>query len=160
MNDIDVILNALTKERECLHQQLMQIDRIIKRAKSGTYSDEQAQIAQPNKQPAIAPKPASPLNSTDNMRVQLLRIMDIIGKGCKLKAIQDEYTKLAGNKYPIRDALRSLQASGLLYVVKDKRNERGFMWVKKEWVENQLLKDEYKPDGFDLLYQADNITFV
>ena len=34
-SDIEVILSALDKEREQVHQQLMQIDRIIKRVRTG-----------------------------------------------------------------------------------------------------------------------------
>jgi len=157
MNDTDVILSALQRERDDLHDKIMQVDRIIKRIKSGSYSNDVTDITPiPIKQPVIA---ATPLHNSDNMRVQLLRIMDIIGRACKLKAVQTEYNKLTGNKYNVREPMRTLQTAGLIHLVKEKRNDRGFMWVKKDWVENGRIKDEYKPDGFDMLYKPDDITF-
>jgi len=160
MNDIEVILHSLNKEREYLHQQLMQIDRIIKRVKCGTFSNESAPITPQISQPAIVAKAAISLTNTDNLKIQLLRVMDVIGKGCKLKTIHEEYNKQTGNKYPIRDALRALQEAGLVRLAKEKENTRGFMWVKREWVENGRLKNEHKPHGYDMLYREEDIIFV
>ena len=37
--------------------------------------------------------------------------MDIIGKGCKLKAVQTEYNKLTGNNYNVREP------TGILFLI-------------------------------------------
>jgi hypothetical protein len=99
MNDIDVIIRALSKEREDLHQQLMQLDRIINKVKTGNY---EGQIETPEpikldapKVPAITPKVFA---DSGNIKVQVLRIFDVIGVACKLRDVQTEYAKLTGLK--------------------------------------------------------------
>jgi len=44
-------------------------------------------------------------------------------------------------------------------MIKEKSANRGILWVKKEWVENGQLLDEYKPEGFDLLYKGENLRY-
>lgn len=160
MNDLQVILNALSKEREQLHQQLMQIDRIIKRFKDGQIidSDQPQQIdIEPRKLP-VKPVVSLPPKG-DNVKVLVLRVMDIIGKACKLKDIQTEYNNISGNKYNIREPLRSLQRQGLIKLVKEKTSDRGIFWIKSSWVNENRLMEDYKPEGFDVLYDDNNLLF-
>jgi len=43
--------------------------------------------------------------------------------------------------------------------MKEKDATRGIYWVKTEWLEDNRLKEEFKPVGFDMLYKADNLEY-
>lgn len=158
MNDDEVMLLALSKEREILHEQLMQVDRIIKKIKTGEYMGASNAIMLD-----ITPKPqvqriAFP-KTTDN-KVIVLKAMDNLSKVASLKQIQAEYTNLSGHTQNIREIMRSLNNLKLVLLMKPKDADRGLFWVKKEWLNNGIILDEYKPEGFDLLYKQDNLLFI
>jgi hypothetical protein len=94
-----------------------------------------------------------------DMKVQVLKLFDIIRKASKLKDLQAEYTKLTGSNFSIRDILRGLHHSKLLRLIREKNVNRGMLWVKTEWIENGQLLGEFKPVGFDLLYKSENIEY-
>ena len=116
MNDIEVILKTLTRERDDLHQQLMQVDRIIKRVKGSTFQEPAQHIIRQEPK-----KLTVPLTSNDpmNMKLLVLRVFDIIGRAAKLNTIQTEYNKISGNKYSVRDIVRSLHKSTLLKSIRE-----------------------------------------
>lgn len=160
MNDIEIILKALQRERDDLHQQLMQVDRIIKRVKCGTYSEDDSPTPAPKQLEAdLAKAPIRTLTPALDIKVQVLRALDVIGVASTLKQIQTEYSAMTNNKMNVRETVRSLQKSTLLKLLKDRTTTRGFMWVKSEWLEDGILQDKYKPEGFDLLYKAENLIY-
>jgi len=159
MNDLEVILKALQRERDDLHGQLLQLDRIIKRVKTGTYSDEALETIQAPKQLEVAPVRKTPLPSIANTKIQVLKVFDVLGVACTLKQLQAEYTAMTGDKSNIRDIVRSLQKSTLVKLMKVKPSIRGIMWVKSEWVIDGQLEDSRKPDGFDVLYDINCIIY-
>ena len=158
MEDYEVMLSALSKERDGLHDQLMQVDRIIKKIKTGQYLASN-QITTLEIIPSNAKEPVS-FSTNGNIKVQAIRVLDVIGHATKLKEINTEYTKLTGKVYNLREAVRTLHASKIVYMVKEKSLERAKYWVKREWVENGQLLDQYKPEGFDLLYKPEDLEFV
>lgn len=160
-NDLEVIVMALRKEREELHQKLMQIDRIIKRVQGQGYEtiEPVRELQGDNDQNKALEQPSTYFPKTADIKVQVLRVFDIVGHAARLRELQDEYNKVSGNKYNIREVVRSLQAAGLLKIMKQQNAIRGSLWVKSAWVENGQLIDKYKPEGFDLLYPNTNITF-
>jgi hypothetical protein len=158
-NDSKVMIMALQKEREELHQRLMQIDRIIKKVRNGLFDEPQEAevITIPESvQPALIPQSFS---DATNIKVQVLRVFDKVQKASSLKTFQREYNKLTGNNYNIRETIRSLHKSKLITIIREKGASRGFMWAKTQWIENGLLLDQFKPEGFDLLYNPDNLIF-
>jgi len=162
-NDTEVILNALQKERDALHEQIMQVDRIIKRVKSLEYSSDNsnhhtAQVKE-NKANKAIETPINIFPKSTDIKIQVLRTFDILRIASKLRDVQDEYTKVSGNKYNIRDSMRTLHASGFLKCIKIRGNNRNFLWAKSEWIENGQLADKHKPDGYDLLYKPDNLVY-
>ncbi len=164
MNDKEVILAALQRERDELHDKIMQVDRIIKKVKNVDYSNDNSndnakQIeAIAIKQPAAPAKVISLSTSTD-VKVQVLRVFELLGKASKLSQIQDEFTRLTGSNYRVRDVVRGLKQSKILLMLKLIDSHRGILWVKKDWVRNGVLLDEYKPEGFDLFYQPANVIY-
>ena len=159
MNDLQVILKALQRERDDLHNQLMQVDRIIKRFRTGTYSDEPAPQEPKQLENKAPDKKIGAITNNSDVKIAILRALDVIGIACTLKQIQTEFTSMTGNKGNIREHVRTLQKTTLLKLMKLKSNDRGFLWVKTEWVEDGQLNDKHKPEGFDLLYKADNIIY-
>lgn len=157
MKDDEMMLYALSKEREQLHQRLMQVDRIMKKIRGGEYMNQAITtlevIPTTESKQLEFPKQA-------NIKVQALKIFDIVRCAAKLKDIQDEYYKLTGSNYNLRETLRTLHSSKRLLMVKEKDANRSIFWVKPEWVDNGVLLDEYKPEGFDILYKADNLEFI
>jgi hypothetical protein len=73
--------------------------------------------------------------------------------------LQTEYNRLSGTHFNIREIVRSLHKSRLLRLMKEKDATRGIYWVKTEWLEDNRLKEEFKPVGFDMLYKADNLEY-
>jgi len=158
MEDAQVMLMALSKEREVLHEQLMQIDRIIKRVKTGEHLNNNESAITLQIEPRQAQRIAFPKHT--DIKVVVLKAFDSLNKVASLKQVSEEYTKLSGNSYNIRDTVRGLHKAKLLWLMKEKDADRGIYWLKREWVENGNVLDEYKPEGFDLLYKADNLLFV
>jgi hypothetical protein len=158
MNDDEVMLMALSKERELLHDQLMQVDRIIKKIKTGEYLGySNAVTLQIEPKENIVHRIAFP--KTTDTKVIVLKALDNLCQIVSLRQLQDEYNKLSGNNQNIREAVRSLNRAKLVLMMKVKNNDRGLFWVKKEWINNGTLLDEFKPEGFDLLYHTDMIEY-
>jgi hypothetical protein len=160
MNDDEVMLTALSKEREQLHEQLMQVDRIIKKIKNGEYlgySNAMVLQIQPKEQ-TVAQRIAFP-KRTDT-KVLILKAFDNLGQLCSLKQITTQYTTISGINNPsIRETVRTLNKAGLILLMKEKKADRGAFWAKREWIENGQLLEQYKPEGFDVLYPSDTIEF-
>lgn len=163
LSDKEVILLALQKERDDLHERILQVDRIMSRVRGIEYNME----AQTD-----APKPLdTPKQTTDrdkeitfpksaDIKIQVLRVFDIVGQAAELSKLQQEYTSISGSNYKIREAVRSLHSSGIVKMLKYKNASRGFMWVKSEWIKDNALLDKHKPLGFDLLYTKENLMFL
>lgn len=107
--DTEVILNALQKERDELHDRIMQVDRIIKRVKSLEYSasdTSQDSVKQlPVEGSSESAKAFNIFPRIVDIKIQVLRVFDLIKLAAKLKDIQTEYTKISGNKYNIRETV-------------------------------------------------------
>lgn len=162
MNDTQVILMALQKERDELHNKIMQVDRIMSRIEGIGYTDNEGK--QPVKEIAANTSnedkqlPDVFTNATD-IKVQVLMIFDIVKKAAKLKDLQAEFFRLTGKTYNIREAIRTLNRARIVRMIKLKDSQRGVYWIKDEWIENGHLKDEFKPEGFDLFYKAGNLIY-
>jgi len=158
-NDLEVILSALGKERQQLHEKLMQMDRIIKKIRTGSsYSNDKVIEVKDSEQKTIAAP--NPFPKDVDIKVQILQVMDIVKKAVKLKDIQSHYFRLSGNSYNIREAVRSLNRTGLLKMLRVRTSDRGVLWVKTEWIENHELMNEYKPLGYDVIYKPENMEFI
>ena len=157
-NDTDVILSALHKERQLAHQKVMQLDRIIKRIKEGNYAGEVLEI-EPIESQSRQPVVFTQSFKTADTKVQILRVFDVVRIASKLQVIQDKFNELTQTNYNIRDIIRSLQRSGKVRMMKEKNASRGFLWVKSEWLDNGQLLEEFKPEGFDMLYKPEDLIF-
>ncbi len=158
-NDSEVMIMALSKERDELHDKLMHVDRIIKKIKDGDYFGSGDIIRIEAAKPVVIPNRIALPKRYDN-KVLVLKALDNLGQVASLGQIQDEYKRMSGSKGQIRDNVRALNRSGLILMMKEKDAERGNYWVKKEWIENGLILEQHKPEGFDLLYKADNLLFL
>lgn len=164
LSDKEVILLALQKERDDLHQRILQVDRIMNRVRSiEYYMDSPDNTLESPKQPVIALDSGNKeiaFPTSADIKIQVLRVFDIIGTASELAKIQQEYTNITGSNYKIREAVRSLHTSGIVKMLKFKNASRGFMWAKRDWIEAGELLDKHKPLGFDLLYSKENLVFV
>jgi len=163
MNDREVILAALQRERDELHDKIMQVDRIIKKVKSVDYSEDnlldnpmQLEIKEAAS-PVLAP--VKTFSKSADIKVQILTVFEMIGKAAALKDIQHQYFQLTDKAYNIREVVRGLNRQGIVLMIRVKDSQRGVLWVKKDWVRNGCLLDQYKPEGFDLFYQATELLF-
>lgn len=160
--DKEVILNTLQRERDELHEKILQVDRIIKKVKGLEYGlvDEQEEIlkidTKPTKHNVL---PVNSFNNRADLKVQVLSVLDLIGKAAKMKDLQAEYHRISGNAYSIREAVRSLNRQRIILMMRQKDAMRGVLWVRKEWLLNGVLMDEYKPEGFDVFYQPSNLIY-
>jgi hypothetical protein len=162
MRDEEVMYGALSNERQQLHERILQLDRIMKRIKDGEYSPAVNVIAID-----AANTPALPVVSDNapifpkhaDIKVQIIRVFDLLGKASKLQVIQDEYDRLNDNAYPLRDKIRAMQRTKYLVLIKVKNSTRGFLWARSTWIENGKLLEQYKPEGFDLLYRPETLVF-
>ncbi len=90
----------------------------------------------------------------------MLTIIDIIGKACKLKDIQDEFTRLTNSKANTRDSIRTLHKAGKLLLMREINSQRSCFWVRKEWVDDGILLPKHKFEGFGLFYNDSSIEFT
>ena len=77
-----------------------------------------------------------------------------------MRHIQAEYDKLTGADLNVREPVRALQKAKKVKLMRVKNMERGIYWVKADWIEEGRLLDEYKPEGFDLLYNESDLEYV
>src|SRR5579871_1282155 len=161
--DVELILNSLTKEKKELLDKVNEIDKVIKRIKFGNLNIRLSQgndIAAP-----IAPHNEMQSQSTfplkADLKVQIIKVFDILGVASKLREVQDKFTELTGSKHNIRESLRNLNKHQILRLLQEKGTHRGLYWVKSEWLtdEGTRLRDEHKFNGFDLLFNADTIEY-
>jgi hypothetical protein len=127
--DTEVMLNALRKERDELHNRLLQLDRIIKRVRLGQYkNDEETGISvttETNPQINKASIPLSEFPKNADIKVQILRVFDVHRKAAKLKELQSIYNKLSDSHYNIREPLRSLHRSRVVRMIREKDHKPG-----------------------------------
>jgi len=161
--DVELILSSLTKEKKELLDKVSEIDKVIKRIKYGNLNVRLSQGTK-NNEKAInndetQQEQAFPLKA--ELKVQIIKVFDILGVASKLKEVQDKFAELTGSKQNIRESLRNLNKHEILKLLQPKGTFRGLYWVKSEWLEDNgtRLKDEHKFDGFDLLFSDNMLEF-
>lgn len=162
-HEIELILKGLCRDRDELTAKLTDVERLIKKIKAGNISLNQ----QPTTAPIINELSQQPETTflfpyKAEFKFQLISIIDMIGKPCKLREIQDKYKELTGSNYSSRETIRTLHKHEILKLMRMKGSNRGLYWVKTEWLEdnNTRLIDRHKFYGFDALFKADNIEYV
>lgn len=162
IQEIDLVINSLNKERNELLLQVAEIDKVIKKIKYGginlglskvtkveQLTDELEEIEQPQAFPVKA-----------ELKVQAIKIMDLLGVASKLSDIRDKYHEVTGLNVNFRETLRNLNRHDILKLLQPKGNIRGLYWVKAEWLDdNGNLKEQHKFNGFELLFTDDMIEF-
>ena len=166
--ETQLILNGLYRDRAELTKQLTNVERLIKKIKLGTFSFDTGS----NNVAATLETDNTPVNNPETkqidfplrgeLRVQVISVMDMIGKACRLKEIQDKYKEMTGLSVNLRETVRTLSKHKILRILKPKGTERGLYWVKEEWLESDgcKLKEQYKFDGFNLLYNDEDLEYI
>jgi hypothetical protein len=160
--DIELIISSLNKDKRELLDKVNDIDKLIKRIKYGNLN---LGLNKGNKIDntitdieVIQPIRAFPKKA--DLKVQIIKIFDILGEASKLKDVQDKYKELTGIHHNLRETLRILNRHDILKLLQPKGTIRGLYWVKTEWLdENRRLKDKHRFEGFDLLFTDDMIEF-
>lgn len=162
-NDDDVIVRALRKEREILHERLMQIDRIIKRVKGGDYVGFTAQKDRGTEGSEVVPHildfPTDVFPKQADIKIQVIKTFDAIGVASRLGELQKKYSELSDSNFDIRETVRALHRAKLVRMIRVKDATRGMFWVKVEWLEDNRLLSEHKPVGFDLIYKPEHLVY-
>jgi len=162
-SEIQLVLNSLNKERKELSDKITEIDKLIKRIKYGNLNfglnKGNAVVSGNDNTPEIKADKAFPLKA--DLKVQVIKVLDILGEASKLKQIQEKYKELTGIHHNLREVVRTLNKHEILKLLQPKGTERGLYWVKTEWLEGSgtKLKEQHKFEGFDLLYTDDSIEF-
>jgi hypothetical protein len=161
-NDVELILNSLNKDKRELLDKVNEIDKLIKRIKYGNLNlglnkvkniDSSITDIEIIEQPKGFPMKA-------DLKVQVIKIFDILGEASKLKDVQVKYKELTGIHHNLRETLRTLNKHDILKLLQPKGTIRGLYWIKSEWLDdNGRLKDKYRFEGFDLLFTDDMIEF-
>lgn len=159
----ELILKGLYRDRDELTARLSEVEKLIKKIKSNTFSLVQTPVIEDtNNVVDITPanEPMFPFKA--EFKFQVLAIIDMIGVACKLKAVQDKYTEITGSNYSIRETMRTLNKHKVIKLLRPKGTDRGLYWVKTGWLEdnNTRLQDKYKFYGFDELFKAEEIEYV
>jgi hypothetical protein len=160
--EIQIVIDSLNKDKRELLDKVNELDKLIKRIKYGNQNlglskgmpvellDEES-----NKDVQLRPFPLK-----SELKVQVIRIFDILGVACKLNDVQDKLKEFTGFYVNLRETLRNLNKHEILKLMQPKGTMRGLYWVKAEWLDNEgKLKEQYKFEGFDLLYTDDMIEF-
>jgi len=155
--DVQLILNSLNKEKKELSDKLAEIDKLIKRIKYGNLDLGLNKVAKADDIETIEAAKPFPLKA--ELKVQIIKVMDLLGEASKLKSIQDKYKEMTGIHHNLRETVRTLNKHDILKLLQPKGTERGLYWVKAEWLENGKLKEKHKFEGFDLIFTDDSIEF-
>ena len=161
--EAQLILNSLIKEKKELTDKVAEIDKVIKRIRYGNINlglSKGFRSNNPENDYDVIEQPSAfPLKA--DLKVQIIKIMDILGQASKLKDIQEKYKELTGYHSNLRETVRTLNKHDILKLLQPKNSIRGLYWVKAEWLEdnNAKLKEQYKFEGFDLLFTDDMIEF-
>lgn len=161
-NDIQLVLDSLTKDKRELLDKVNEIDKLIKKIKYGNLNLGLNKVVK-NDAPNIdddttQQSQAFPLKA--ELKVQVIKVMDILGQASKLNTIQDKYKELTGIHHNLRETLRNLNKHDILKLLQHKGTIRGLYWIKSEWLDEEgKLKEQYKFEGFDLLFSDENIEF-
>lgn len=160
-NEIEMVLNSLNKQRNELLNEVAEIDKVIKKIKYGGLNlgltkgnkiETPAVVVESHKEQAF------PLKA--DLKVQALKVLDLLGVASKLADIREKYHELTGLNVNFRETLRTLNKHDLLKILQPKGNIRGLYWVKTEWLDEQgNLKEQHKFDGFELLYSDEMIEY-
>jgi hypothetical protein len=160
--DIEIVLNSLNKERKEHLDKVADIDKLIKKIKygnlnlglsKGNKTDAPEVNNDEKQQPQVFPLKA-------DLKIQAIKIFDILGVASKLSDVRDKYHEITGLNVNLRETLRNLNKHEILKLLQPKGNIRGLYWIKAEWLdENNNLKEQYKFDGFDLLFSDDMVEY-
>ena len=160
--DIQIVLASLNKEKKELTDKVNDIDKLIKRIKYGNLNlgltKGKDNASTPNEQAESNEPKAFPLKA--DLKVQAIKVMDILGVASKMNEIRDKYHEITGLHVNLRETLRNLNKHDILKLLQPKGNIRGLYWIKAEWLdENNNLKEQHRFEGFDLLFNDDMIEF-
>lgn len=164
--DIQLVLDSLNKDKRELLSKVNDLDKLIKRIKYGNQNlglikgtKGSKLINDANELDEVQQQPTFPMKA--DLKVQAIKIMDLIGVACKLSDVRDKYKELTGHTVNLRETLRNLNKHEILKLIQPKGTMRGLYWVKAEWLEDNgtRLQDKHKFEGFDLLYTDDMIDF-
>ncbi len=161
--DVELILTSLAKEKKELLDKVSEIDKVIKKIKYGNLNLRLSQGTKiendliendTKQQPQSFPMKA-------DLKVQIIKIFDIIGVACKLRDVQEKYKELTGINHNLRESLRNLNKHEILKLIQPKGTIRGLYWAKAEWLEDNgtRLKEQHKFEGFDLLFTDDMVEY-
>jgi hypothetical protein len=152
----------LNKDRKEHLDKVADIDKLIKKIKYGNLNfgltkgnkvDAPETNADEKQQPQAFPLKA-------DLKVQAIKIMNLLGVASKLKDIRDKYHEVTGLNVNFRETLRNLNKHEILKILQPKGNIRGLYWIKAEWLdEHNNLKEQHKFDGFELLFSDDMIEY-
>jgi O-succinylbenzoate synthase len=125
--DVELILGSLNKDKRELLDKVAEIDKLIKRIKYGNINlrltqGKDAEIRLDENTIETQPK-AFPLKA--DLKVQVIKIIDIIGVACKLKNVQEKYRELTGINHNLRETLRTLNKHEILKLIQTKGTIRG-----------------------------------
>lgn len=161
-NTDKIALDAMIKERQRLQSELSAMDKAIKEVKVRLNGgNAERPVPSPTNSTQL---PAGAIPSKLNIKRVILEIMDKINVPCKMNDIQEQYTKITGVDYNIRENVRSLNNQGLLKLMKVNKSNRNAYWVKTEWIDedniiDNAIKPEHKFEGFDTLFSPGDLTF-
>ncbi len=162
-NETELILSSLNKDRKQLAEKLSDIDKLIKKIKYGNVNlgaNKGMRVQSAGNDVEIL-EPEKPFPMKADLKIQVIKIMDILGEASKLNAIQAKYKEVTGFTANLRETVRNLNKHDILKLLQPKNSLRGLYWVKTDWLEdnNTKLKDSHKFEGFDLLFTDDLIEF-
>ena len=114
--ETELILNSLSKDRKELADKLSSIDKLIKKIKYGNVNLGANRglkvIDAANNTDIVGDDKPFPMKA--DLKVQVIKIMDILGEARKLKAIQDKYKEITGFNANLRETVRNLNKHEIL----------------------------------------------
>jgi hypothetical protein len=161
--DIELILKGLYRDRDELTTKLTSVEKLIKKIKSGEFfNNEQHNLTPVANDGTLQPETTILFPYKAELKFQIISIIDMIGKPCKMAEIQAKLKELTGSNYSTRETVRTLNKHEIIKLMRMKGANRGLYWVKTDWLEdnNTRLMNKHKFYGFDTLFKADNIEYI
>src|SRR5690242_9913599 len=120
--EILMVLNSLNKEKRELLDKVGEIDKVIKRIKYGNLKLGLSQgiaIDETNNEDT-KPQGTQGFPLKADLKVQIIKIFDMIGVACRLKDVQDKHKELTGIYHNLRESLRNLNKHEILKLIQPK----------------------------------------
>ena len=162
-SQITLMIEALMEKRKKPAKEISDIDVIIDKLRSQLKSNEFPKATEPVTNDVSIPLQSTPLFPvTASLQAQILAAFDMAKKPLKMGEVAETIQNQTGQLFDVRETVRGMNKNFKLILMKINNSNKLSYWIKPEWYdkESKGIKNEYKLENMDILYDADKIEYI